>query len=91
MPITWYRDLTIIIFGLVATLVLIFSAILWYLFWKRTATILENVDKTTKIMEEISSRIASPLSRMIGIFQLVAGIVDIISSLFKKQGGKHGD
>ncbi len=83
MNIVWFRDLTIIIFNLVAVFVLIFTAIILYLTWKRMAVILENVRTTTQIMEEISTGI-KPLLQIISVFNILKGFI-------KKQGGAHGD
>ncbi len=82
MPISWYRDLSIIIFNSIAILVLIFTAVILYLTWRRMAVILENVARTTEIMENLSQKVITPLMRVFDIINIARCFI---------WRGKHGN
>ena len=55
MSIEWLRDLAVCIFGLGATVVIIFIGVLAFLLYRRLKPILDSVIATTKTMENIAS------------------------------------
>lgn len=63
MDIEWFRDLVICISGLVATGVVIFAAVLLYLFYRRLRPILDSVeaasDKAGSILDSIEGTTAT--------------------------------
>ena len=95
MSIDWLRDLIIVIFGLVATGVLIFLAVLLYAVYRRIRPILDSVKTTSKTIEEISSyagdEVAKPLMQVVAFIQGIRQGINVISKFFKKKkGGRNG-
>ena len=96
MSIDWFRDLILCIFGLVATGVLIFLAVLSYLFYRRTRSILDILDSikaTSTTIQRISSYVGEEVVKpVIQVASMVQGVrqgIDTIGKFFKKQeGGK---
>ncbi len=88
MSIDWFRDLVISIFGLVATGVLIFIAILLYSLYRRARPILDSIKTVSATIEGISSHVrdevARPLAEVAAIVQGVSRGIDAITKLFKK-------
>ena len=93
MSIDWFRDLIICIFGLVATGVLIFLAVLVYLLYRRTRSILDSIKATSTTIQRISSivgeEVVKPVVQVASMVQGVRQGIDTIGKFFKKQeGGK---
>ena len=88
MGIDWFRDLIICIFGLVATGVLIFIAVLSFSLYRRTRVILDSVKATSKTLQGISSYVGDEVVKpVIEIAALIQGIrqgVGTISKFFRK-------
>jgi len=88
MSIDWFRDLIICIFGLVATGVLIFFAVLLYSIYRRTRSILDLVKATAANIQGISSYVGEGMVKpAIQVVTLIQGIrqgIDAISKFFKK-------
>ena len=95
MSIDWFRDLIICIFGLVATGVLIFVAVLSFLWYRRIKTILDSVKATSRTIQGISSYVGDEVVKpVIEVAALIQGIrqgVDTISRFFKKKEGGRND
>ncbi len=95
MGIDWFRDLIICILGLVATGVLIFIAVLLYLFYRRTRSILDSIETSSRTIRGITSyvggEVAKPLIQVVALIQGIRQGIDTVSKFFKKQeGGKDG-
>ena len=93
MSIDWFRDLIICIFGLVATGALIFLAVLSYLLYRRTRSILDSIKDTSTTIQRISSYVGEEVVKpVVQVAAMVQGIrqgIDTIGKFFKKQeGGK---
>ena len=91
MSIDWFRDLVLSIFGLVATGVLIFIAILVYSLYRRARPILDSIKTASATLQGISSHVrnevAKPLAEVAAIVQGVSHGIDVINKLFKKEKG----
>ena len=74
MSIEWFRDLVVCIFGLGATVVVIFLAVLAFLLYRRLRPILDSVKSTTKTVENFSScveaEVARPLAQVAAFAEL---------------------
>ena len=93
MGIDWYRDLIICISGLVVTVVLIFIAVLSYLFYRRTRTLLDSMQARAAAMQGIPSYIldelVQPLIQLVTLIQGIRQGIEAITKFFKKEeGGK---
>ncbi|MBA7679412.1 hypothetical protein ES703_87704 [subsurface metagenome] len=88
MSIEWFRDLIICILGLVATGVLIFIAVLSYLFYRRTRSILDSIETISRTIRGITSyvggEVAKPLIQVVALIQGIRQGIDTISKFFKK-------
>lgn len=97
MDIGWFRDLVICISGLVVTGVVIFIAVLAYLLYKRTRSVLNSIEATSETIHGISSAVKDEIvSPIVQLVTLVRGIwqgIDLVSRFFKKEeqeGGRDG-
>lgn len=93
MSIDWFRDLVISIFGIVATVVSIFIAILAYSLYRRTKPILRSLKKSAATIQKLSSyagsEVAQPLIQVAAMIQGVRRGIGAVSKIFKnKKGGK---
>ncbi len=94
MSLDWLRDLVISIFGLVATGVLIFIAVLLYSLYHRARSILDSVKTTVRTIQWVTSYIEEVAKPVIHVVALIRGLrqgVGTISKIFEKEdGGKNG-
>jgi hypothetical protein len=96
MDIGWFRDLVICISGLVVTLVVIFAAILAYLLYNKTRSVLNSIEATSENIHEISSAVRDEVVKpVVQVASLIRGIsqgIDMVSRFFKKEqeGGRDG-
>jgi len=95
MSIDWFRDLVICIFGIVAAGVLIFLAVLLYLLYRRTRSILDSVKATSTTIQGITSyvgeEVVKPVVQVASMIQGIRQGIDTISKFFKKQEGGKDD
>jgi uncharacterized membrane protein YdfJ with MMPL/SSD domain len=91
VTIEWFRDLVISIWGLVATGVLIFVAVLSYLLYRRLKSILESVKITSRTIQDISSyagdKVAKPLIELAAVIQGIRQGINMVSKFIKKKEG----
>ncbi len=94
MDIGWFRDLAVIILGVVAAVVLIFVAVLSFLFYRRMRSILDSLKTTSRTIEWFSSfrgeGVAKPVIQAAAVIQGIRHGIDSISKLFGKKGGGDG-
>jgi hypothetical protein len=90
MSIEWFRDLVICIFGLGATLVVIFLGVLAFMLYRRLRPILDNVRNTTQTVQDFTSRVeeevAGPLSKVVSFIQGVRAAVGMVGRFTKNKG-----
>ena len=94
MSIEWFRDLVVCIFGLGATVAIVFIAVLVFLLYRKIRPVLDSLKATTKTVENISScvekEVATPLARVAAIVQGVSQAVTFASRFSKrKEGGRN--
>jgi hypothetical protein len=89
VSIDWFRDLVICIFGLGATVVVIFLAILALSFYLKVRPVLDSLKKTTKTAEKISSCVESeiigPLSQVAAFAQGIRQASSLVGRFNKKK------
>ena len=95
MSIEWFRDLVVCIFGLGATVAIIFIAVLVFLLYRKLKPILDSLKATTKTVENISScveeEVSRPLAQVAAFVQGISQAVQLVGRFTKrKEGGKHG-
>ena len=88
MTIEWFRDLIIIIYGLVGTLFLVFIGIMACSLFRRLEVILDSLMVTSANIQEISTiakeQLVRPIYRVGSIFQGITRWIEMIGSYFKK-------
>ncbi len=89
MSIEWLRDLVICIFGLSATVVVIFTGVLCFLLYRRLKSILDSAKATARTVEDISycvgEEIVKPLVGLAVFAQGIRQVVDLVSRFSKKR------
>lgn len=92
MTIGWFRDLVIIIFGLVAAGVLIAFAVMGIAIFRRLRVILDSLKVTSANIEEIStfarSQVTRPLARLAAIVAGISKGIETVSGFLKKKEQK---
>lgn len=94
MDIAWFRDLVICISGLVITGVVIFAAILAYLLYNKTRSVMNSIEATSETIHEVSSAVRDEVVKpVVQLTSLIRGIsqgVDMVSRFFRKgqEGGR---
>ena len=94
MSIEWFRDLVVCIFGLGATVALIFMSVLALLLYRKIRPILDSSKATVKTVENISScveeEVARPLAQIVAFVQGITQAVSLFSRFSrKKEGGRN--
>ena len=89
MDIGWFRDLVIVIFGLVTTIVVIFLAILAFILFRKVRPILDSVQGTTAAVKEITCTVKEEVVKpVLQISALIKGItqgIELVTKLFKRE------
>ena len=89
MSIEWFSDLVICIFGLAVTVVVIFLAVLVFLFYRRLRPVLDSLKATTKTVENLSScvevEVAKPLAQVAAFVQGIRQAVGLVSRFSKRK------
>lgn len=90
MDLSGWRDLVIIIWGLVATIALVFISVIVYLFYKRTMSLLESADevvgKVADIVDYANEEVIRPVTQLGMMIQGVLQGIGLFSNIFKKRG-----
>ena len=94
MSIESFRDLVIIIFGLGATVVIVFVGILAFSLYRKIKPVLDSSRATVKTVENISScveeEVARPLAQIGAFVQGVTQAVNLVSRFSRrKEGGRN--
>ena len=89
MSIEWFRDLVVCIFGLGATVALIFMSVLALLLYRKIRPILDSSKATVKTVENISScveeEVARPLAQIVAFVQGITQAVSLFSRFSRKK------
>lgn len=88
MDVVWFRDLIICISGAVLAVVLIFTAVLIYLLYRKTNSVLDLIKTASKNIQEITSVLRDGVAKpIIGVAVFIQGIrqgINTISKFFRK-------
>lgn len=88
MGVAWFRDLIICISGTVVVVVLIFTAVLMYLLYRKTKPVLDSIKTASKNIQEITSIVRDEVAKpIIGMAVFIQGIrqgINTISKFFRK-------
>ena len=89
MDLAGWRDMVIVIWGLIATVAIIFIAVIVYLFYRRTMTLLESangvVDQVGEIIDYADKELIRPISQFGTLIQGLIEGISLFSKVFKKK------
>ena len=89
MDIATFRDLIIIIYGIVGIILSVALFILFMGFYRRGMHIMDTVDKTTAEAKEVISAVkeefVQPVSKMLVIFQAIKQTAALVNEFVKKR------
>ena len=95
MGIDWFRDLVICIFGLVATGISVFIAVLAFSLYRRVRVILDSIKATSRTIQSVSGyvkdEVVRPAVELAAIIQGIRHGVDTVSRFFRKREGGRND
>ena len=95
MTIGWFRDLVIIILGLVGAGFLIIIAVTALSLFRRLKVILDSIKVTSANIEEISAvakeQIVRPIVQVGSIFQSIAKWIEVIGGFLKRNKKELSD
>jgi hypothetical protein len=95
VTIGWFRDLVIIIFGLVGAGFLIIIAVMALSLFRRLKVILDSLKVTSANIQEISTvakeQIVKPIIQVGSIFQSIAKWIEAIGGFLKRNKNEVSD
>ena len=94
MSIEWFRDLSIVILGFVASAVLIFATVLAYRLYREVRSALLLVKAASKIARDTVTLVQEGIKPLLPILALIQGIrggFKGISKMFKKESNEGGN
>ncbi len=95
MSIEWFRDLVVSIFGIGATVVIIFIGVIAFLLYRKLRPILNSLKATTKTVESISStveeEVSRPLAQLAAFIQGIRQAVSLVSRFSRRKKGGRND
>lgn len=89
MDISWFRDLVICVWGAVATLLVIFLAVIMFLLYRKAKVVLDSIEMTSATIYRISStvedEVVKPIVQVVSLVQGIRQGIDFINRFFRKQ------
>lgn len=95
MDISWWRDFVIVIWGLVATIVLVIITVVAILLYKRILRTMDSIDtvaaRTSDLIDYAEEEVIQPVAQIGGMIRSIIQGASFISSLFKKKEDKSNE
>ncbi|MHB8085171.1 MAG: hypothetical protein ACYDHZ_05065 [Dehalococcoidia bacterium] len=89
MDLSSWRDIILIIWGLVTTVCIVFLTVIFFLFYRKTIALIESTDlvvaRVGAIVEYAEMEIVRPVKQVGDMIQGIIQGVSVISNLFKKK------
>ena len=89
MELSSWRDIILIIWGLVATVAMVFISVILFLFYRKTVNVLNSTDlivnKASDIMDYVNTQVVRPVSRFGTMVQGIMQGISIFGSIFNKK------
>ena len=89
MELSFWRDIILIIWGLVATVAIVFISVILFLFYRKTISLLDSTDlvvaRVGNIMDYAEKEMIRPVRQFGTMIQGIIQGVSIFSSIFKKK------
>jgi hypothetical protein len=95
MEISWWRDLVIVIWGLVATVAVTIITVVACILYKRVVRVLDSADsiavRTNDLIDYAEEEVLKPAVQFGTLIQGVIQGAGLIADLFKKKEGKKDE
>ena len=89
MDLAAWRDLIIVIWGIVGTLALIFICIMVYMFYRRTMSLLDSADlvvsKVGDVIDFADREVLRPVTQLGTLIQGIIQGISLFKDMFKKK------
>ena len=89
MELSAWRDVILIIWGLVATAAMVFISVILFLFYRKTTSVLDSTDlmvnKVGEIVDYVNTEVVRPVSRFGTMVQGIMQGISIFGSIFNKK------
>jgi hypothetical protein len=93
MDIAWWRDLIIVIWGIVATIAVAVIAIIAFLFYKKLSTLIDSADyvvaRAGDIIDYADEEVLRPVIQFGTVLQGIIQGAGFISNIWRKKEHKH--
>jgi len=84
-----WRDVILIIWGLVATVAMVFISVILFLFYRKTISVLDSTDlmvnKVSEIVDYVNTQVVKPVRRFGPMVQGIMQGISIFGSIFNKK------
>ncbi len=92
MDISWWRDLVIVIWGIVATIAVVVVAIVMFLLYRKISTLMDSMDyvmaKTSDIIDYAEQEVLKPVIQLGTIVKGFVSGASFFANLFKRKEEK---
>ena len=89
MELSSWRDIILIIWGLVATVSMVFISVILFLFYRKTSSVLDSTDlmvaRVGNIVDYLEKEVIRPVSRFGTMIQGIMQGISIFGSVFNKK------
>jgi hypothetical protein len=89
MELSAWRDIILIVWGLIATIAMVFISVILFLFYRKTMIVLESTDsmvnRVNNIVEYLNKEVIKPVSRFGTMMQGIMQGIGLFGSIFKKK------
>ena len=89
MELSSWRDIILIIWGLVATVAMVFISVILFLFYRKTSSVLDSTDlmvaRVGNIVDYVEKEVVRPVSRFGTMIQGIMQGISIFGSIFSKK------
>jgi len=93
MSMEWFRDLVIVVGGILLVAVTVIMTVLAYTLYVRMKAILDSVKTTSATIQETSSFLKCEAGKLVQAVALIQGVregVQVVSKIFEKKGANNG-
>jgi len=89
VELSFWRDIILIIWGLVATVAMVFISVILFLFYRKTISLLDSTDlmvaRVGTIVDYVEKEVVRPVSRFGTMMQGIIQGISIFGSIFNKK------
>jgi len=93
LELSSWRDIILIIWGIVATVAMVFISVILYLFYRKTISVLDSTDlmvaKVGNIVNYVDKEVVGSISRFGTMVQGIIQGISIFGSIFNKKEAQN--